>query len=79
MYWLASRCIDVLSSTSCDFSMFCVSDNNVNFTSLYYSNDLNHAELGYAIRPVVEIDLTKVNVGLSGDGGVDTPYSIEAK
>lgn len=32
-----------------------------------------------AIRPVVEIDLSKVNVGATGDGGVDTPYSIEAK
>ena len=32
-----------------------------------------------ALRPVVEIDLSKVNVGLTGDGGENTPYSIEAK
>lgn len=33
----------------------------------------------YAMRPVVEIDLTKVNVGQSGDGSSTSPYSIEAK
>ena len=34
---------------------------------------------GRAIRPIVEIDLTKVNVGLTGDGSSSTPYSITAK
>lgn len=32
-----------------------------------------------ALRPVVEINLTKVNVGLTGDGSSTSPYSIEAK
>ena len=32
-----------------------------------------------AIRPIVEINLSKVNVGLTGDGSSDSPYSIVAK
>lgn len=33
----------------------------------------------YALRPIVDIDLSQVNVGLTGNGEYNTPYSIEAK
>ena len=32
-----------------------------------------------AIRPLVEIDLSKVNIGATGDGSRGNPYSITAK
>ena len=78
--WLASRCVayGVTANGRFDFSMFYVGANIVDANYLYYSNDSSFG-LSYAIRPVVEIDLSKVNIGLTGDGGVDTPFSIEAK
>lgn len=44
-----------------------------------YDSDTDTYSGSFAVRPVVEIDLTKVNVGLTGDGGENTPFSIEAK
>ena len=75
--WLASRCVN-LGSGAAFFEMFYVNNSSVDTGWLYYSPNSNYRH-SYAIRPVVEIDLSKVNVGLTGDGGADTPYSIEAK
>ena len=64
------------------FNIFNITNNNVTSYWLCDSNGDTYNpgyNLSYAIRPVVEIDLSKVNVGLTGDGGADTPYSIEAK
>ena len=77
-YWLASRCVYHDSGGYFNFSMFSVSGGGVNAYYLYYSTN-STSVYSFAIRPVVEIDLSKVNVGLTGDGGRDTPYSIEKK
>ena len=54
-------------------------DNSLVFNSwLFFTGGYGIFD-SYAIRPVVEIDLTKVNVGLTGDGSSSSPYSIEAK
>ena len=77
--WLASRCVDYNSSSSWFyFGLFFVSGGNVDAYALYYSDgDTNN--YSYAVRPLVEIDLTKANIGATGDGGSDTPYSITVK
>lgn len=75
--WLASRCV-YLDSDMAHYAMFYINADVVNAYYLYYSLDRN-LSFNYALRPVVEIDLTKANVGETGDGGENTPYSIEAK
>ena len=78
-YWLASRFVEYDSEDDYfSFCIFSVSANVVAGPSLFTSFT-GGSNSNYAIRPVVEIDLTKVNVGLSGDGSADTPFSIEAK
>ena len=76
--WLASRCVNFYSE-AVGFLMFYVSGGTVDAGWLYYSHSIFDDNASYAVRPVVEIDLTKVNVGLTGDGGAETPFSIEAK
>ena len=76
-YWLASRCVDLSSSTA-NFRVFFVSGDAVGARWLYDSGS-RHDAASFAVRPVVEINLSKVNIGLTGDGGENTPYSIEAK
>ena len=79
--WLASRCV---SGGGYDFhfyfNLFYVSNSTVDAYSVFYSNDKSSSVYyGYALRPIVEINLSKVNVGLTGDGSSSTPYSITAK
>ena len=75
--WLASRCVS-FNSGYAEFRICYVSGGTVDASYLYGSYNSNYSN-SYAVRPVVEIDLSKVNVGLTGDGNADTPYSIEAK
>ena len=77
IYWLASRCAS--GSYYVTFGIFCVNNSNVEGEWLYDSRNNGGSNSNNAIRPVVEINLNQVNVGLTGDGGADTPYSIEAK
>ena len=76
-YWLASRCVD-LSSYYALFGVFYVSGGTVGASNLYYSSNDN-VSYSYAVRPVVEIDLTSASVGESGSGTREDPYSIVAK
>ena len=78
--WLASRCVsyDIASYSSFGFSMFYVDGNTIDANFLYASYNEGFSYM-YAIRPVVEIELTKVNIGVVGDGSSSTPYSITAK
>ena len=82
--WVASRCM--FYGGWFVFSVFYIDNNEVNFSMLYFSDNGTGSESGpslygesYALRPVVEIDLTKVNIGLTGDGSSTSPYSIELK
>ena len=80
--WLASRCVSYgyyIEGDGFGFCMFSVYGGTVDspddlYRSYNYSNGHD-----LAVRPVVEIDLNKVNVGVTGDGNADMPYSIEAK
>ena len=74
--WLASRCVH-LNSSSVFFYIFYVSGDTVYVDVLYDSN--GHWSNSYAIRPIVEIDLTKVNVGLTGTGADGDGYSLTLK
>ena len=76
--WLASRCVS-LSLQTAEFCIFYIWNNNIGTEKLFESDQHNGDDNSYAIRPIVEIDLTKVNVGLTGDGSSSTPYSITAK
>lgn len=58
--------------------MFYIENGNLKFNTLYNSVNQNESATN-ALRPVVEIDLSKVNVGATGDGTRDNAYSITAK
>ena len=78
-YWLASRCVNYSSNNDgFYFRMFYVSGGAVDANYLYYSGN-NGSSDSYAVRPVVEIDLSKASVGATGSGTAGDPYSIVAK
>ena len=80
-YWLASRCVSYDSFVRYfNFSMFEVSEyGDVISYDLYRSSNYSDSSYYTSVRPVVEIDLSKVNIGLTGDGSKNSQYSIEAK
>ena len=76
-YWIATRCASYDDSDEeLEFRIFCLLSGKVDafwfFDSYYNSN----GSRSYAIRPVVEIDLSKVRIGVTGDGTSNSPYSI---
>ncbi len=79
-YWLASRCIDY-GQASMNWFSFCIFYINQGtiFAWPLYDSFTGNDGYGMSVRPVVEIKLSQVNVGLTGDGSSSTPYSIEAK
>ena len=79
IYWLASRCANYYSDVDrFGFSMFYINGRTMNANNLYRPYN-GESRAIYAIRPIVEIELSKVNVGITGYGEENTPYSIEAK
>ena len=76
-YFLASRCVS-LDGELASFRIFFVADDYLSSVHLFASDNSNQYTAS-KLRPIVEIDLTKVNVGLTGDGSADTPFSIETK
>lgn len=83
-YWIASRCVDFTTNAYTNyalFSMFYVSNGTVNAFSFMHSftESPSSSSASYAIRPVVEIDLSKASVGATGTGTSSDPYSITAK
>ena len=77
-YWLASRGVCFYYSTA-NFFMEGVEENDLSSKTMLGSDGRPADDMGYDIRPVVEIDLTKVNIGLTGNGSSSSPYSITAK
>ena len=75
--WIASRCT-MVGSDDIWFMLHYMFDVDIEAGRVYDSGGSSHSVI-MGLRPVVEIDLTKVNVGLTGDGGENTPYSITAK
>ena len=85
-YWLSSRSFEFVTGmgNATQFCLFLINNGSVSTTWLYNGVDRDvyptwGSLQSYAIRPVVEIDLNKVNVGLTGDGSSSSPFSIEAK
>ena len=77
--WLASRCVNYTSvDNDFGFGMFLVGGGYVNAYWLYYSL-IYAGNYSFAVRPVVEIDLTKVNVGITGTGADGDGYSLTLK
>ena len=75
--WLASHCVEHNGMSAFYFSLFFMDIRRLNRDSL--CGGLGFTERSHDFRPIVEIDLTKVNVGLTGDGSSNNPYSITAK
>ena len=79
---LASRCVRFnnvdISNYWFSFRMFYVDGGTVDAGWLYDSRGPTGRD-SYAVRPVVEIDLSKANVGATGDGSSGNAYSITAK
>ena len=77
--WLASRSTTGTNTTisfMVDIISFVYSDwSYVIRETLYYSH-IQEDSFSHAVHPVVEIDLTKVNVGQTGSGVVGDTYSI---
>ena len=77
-YWIATRAKSA-GPNGASWYMRCIKSGYLDCEFLFATYELAGADNKHAIRPVVEIDLTKVNVGLSGDGSSGSPYSIEVK
>ena len=79
--WLASRCVSC-DSVIARFDMFDVRGGDVVASTMFNSYDLTYDytdDRSFTVRPVVEIDLTKVNVGVTGTGADGDGYSLTLK
>ncbi len=77
--WIfASRCVDFNMDRSVFFSFFIGGSEWIDLHDIYYSTD-DVDPASYELRPVVEIDLSKVKIGERGTGAADDAYSIVAK
>ena len=78
--WIASRCVSYNNSYSAlSFRMFFIDNGTVDGVIWLYDSYNYRNHYRYAIRPIVEIDLTKVNVGLTGTGAENDGYSLTLK
>ena len=75
--WVASRCVRMFSVMGA-FHVFYVSNTTVDAFGVYDSVGNVGSDI-YGIRPVVEIDLSKVNVGQTGTGEENDGYSLTQK
>ena len=75
-YWVSSRCA-YSDNSNAYFRMFYISEGILNATDLYKS-DLTSTNAVYALRPIIEIDRSKVTLGTSGDGSKYSPYTLTA-
>ena len=78
-YWLATRAVLPDTIVTVFYDMYYIFNGHLTQHYLYNANNNNYEPFSYAIRPVVEIDLSKVNIVATGDGSSDNPYSIVAK
>ncbi len=76
-YWLASRCV-YYNYNNFYFRMFYAGSGAVHADDLYHSYD-NTYYPSFAVRPVIEIDLLKANIGETGTGESTDPYSIAVR
>ena len=85
-YWVASRKIEEGSvsvdggyfNTFINFRFFSVNNGEIGTYDLFDSRDSDTLSVS-ALRPIVEIDLSKVNLWKTGDGTRNSPFSITAK
>ena len=78
-YWLASRCVAYYNDVDrFGFSMFYINGSTVNANNLYRPYN-GESRASYGIRPIVEIDLTKVDFGVTGTGAENDGYSLTLK
>ena len=55
-----------------------VDSGSIGIISLFYASG-DEREESYALRPIVEIDLSKVSIGQFGNGTSGNPHSIREK
>ena len=85
MTWLASRCATDENDPDFHyyytFKIFYIENNIVDAATMYGNGTGFVPDVPWEgmIRPVVEIDLTKVNVGLTGTGADGDGYSLTLK
>lgn len=60
------------------YYLFCVGNGELYGLSLYNATNVDFGSIE-AIRPVIEIDLSNVNIGITGAGTNTDPYSITAR
>ena len=73
-YWLASRCV-LLGSSYCWFRVRYVNGGSVYAHALFDSGN-DYGNVAFAVRPVVEIPLSSVTLGVSGAGTAGIPFSL---
>lgn len=76
-YWLASRCVED-DRDYYYFSMFRVYSGTVDANHLFNSHTSTN-KYSNAVRPVVDMDLSRVYIGVTGTGESSSPYSIQAR
>ena len=80
--WIASRCAGygMTDDDGWYWYIFHIRNATVDGYNLYSSTyEDSEPSYSYAVRPVVEIDLTKVYLGETGDGSSTSKYSITAR
>ena len=80
-HWVATRCHRI-SGGFIGYWMFCIDGRWITGEYIYGSyNEYGDVNVNYerALRPIVEIDLSKVVVGETGTGSKTSQYSIRAK
>ena len=73
-YWLASRCVR-LDSDRANSNLFYVVGGRMDASALHYSDGWISGPSS-TLRPCIEIDLNKANIGETGSGESTDPYSI---
>ena len=83
-YGIATRCLgaSTITGTSItrqiEFELQCVEDGSIFFVSLCNTSG-GKWEGSITLRPIVEINLSQVNLWKTGDGTSNSPFSITAK
>ena len=77
-YWLASRCVNI-SIDIMYFGVHIVNSGYLTLNDLFRANIASQYGFDYAVRPVVEIPLSYVEIGNTGAGEASDPFSLDIK
>ncbi len=77
-YFVASRCVSYVNGGAY-FQVFGISNGEVRNWSFWNTNGDTISGIQNSIRPMIEVDLSKVTIGITGSGTASSPYSMVKK